>query len=308
MKKAAFLALVLVFGATAAFAHFPEGVTYFAAQFPDANVPAIDGNLDDWVPLSGTAYEITTEMMYEQLAGMGLAGTGVDLSDAAIWLAVGWNEASNMLYVGTQMYDNVHMVLRPTGEPSLMWQQDDLEIMIDIDHSGGQYAGLADLTPEESKRQVGAQATQYCMAYPNADGINAHSFMAATWDLEPPYWEHVFDFQGTNLGPGTVTYEIAMTPWVDLNWMGADQGIIGDLTEGEIIGMQFSYGDFDDPENPTQYHAFWTVSGQDQTFMFADRFGDFMLAPVDDTIDWEKTGPLAVESNTWGRIKASFNK
>jgi hypothetical protein len=308
MKKGAFLALVLIFASTAAFAHFPEGVTYFIAQFPDANVPVIDASLDDWVPLSGTAYEITTEMLYEQLAGMGLAGTGVDLSDAAIWMATGWNEAANKLYVGAQMYDNLHMVLRPTGEPTLMWQQDDLEFMTDADHSGGQYAGFADLTPEESKRQVGSQAQQYAYAYPNADGINAISFMAATWDVEPPYQEVAFDFQGTNLGPGTVIYEISATLWQDCNWMGPDQSVEADLTEGEIVGLQFSFGDFDDPENPTQYHAFWTVSGQDATFKQAERFADFMLAPIDETIDWEKTGPLAVESNTCGRIKASFNK
>jgi hypothetical protein len=306
MKKAAFLALVLVFGATAAFAHFPEGYTYFAVQFPDENVPTVDGSLEeDWAPLP-EAYRITTEMMYEQLAGMGLGGTGVDLSDFAILLMVGWNETANMLYVGAQTYDNLHMVLRPTGEPSLMWQQDDLEIMIDIDHSGGQFAGFADLTPEESKRQVGAQATQFCYGYPNADGINGHCFMSATWALDPPYQELQFDFQGTNLGPGTTIYEHAIWPWLDLHWMGPDLGQTADLTEGDIVGLQFSFGDFDDPENPSQYHAFWTVSGQDETFKRAERFSDFMLAPIDDTIDWTKTGPLAVEQSTWGRIKASF--
>jgi hypothetical protein len=307
MKKGAFLALVLIFASTAAFAHFPEGVTYFAVQFPDDSVPALDGDLSEWAPLQGTAYEITTEMLYEQLAGMGLAGTGVDLSDAAIWLAVGWNEAANKMYVGAQMYDNLHMVLRPTGEPSLMWQQDDLEIMTDFDHSGGAYTGFADLTPEESKRQVGAQAQQYAYAYPNADGINSYTFSSALWDSEPPYNIAGLDYKGANLGPGTSFYEVGLTVWQDRNWLGPDQSIEGDLTEGEIIGMQFSFGDFDDPENPTQYHAFWTVSGQDGTFQFAERFADFMLAPMDDTIDWA-AAPQAVESNTWGRIKASFTK
>lgn len=304
MKKAAFLTLVLIFGATAAFAHFPEGVTYFAVQFPDANVPTIDGSLDDWAPVP-EAYRITTEMMYEQLAGMGIGGTGVDLSDMAILLMVGWNENANKLYVGAQTYDNVHMVLRPTGQPTSMWQQDDLEVMTDFDHSGGQYAGFSDLTPEESKRQVGAQAQQYAYAYPNADGINEVSFMAATWDVEAPYQEQGYNFEGTNLGPGTTTYEIALTVWQDCNWMGPDQSIEGDLTEGQILGLQFSFGDFDDPENPTQYHAFWTVSGQDETFKRAERFADFLLAPIDDSIDWSVA--QAVESNTWGRIKASFH-
>lgn len=260
----------------------------------------IDGNLDDWAVVPD-AYRIVTEDMYEQLAGMGKAGTGVDLSDMTILLMTGWNEGTNMLYTGAQTFDNVHMCLRPTGDPSLMWRQDDLEIMIDIDHSGGQYAGFADLTEEEKKRQTGAQATQYCIAYPNADGINIYSFWAGTWDTEPPYFYSGFDYVGEDLGEGTTTYEHAYTPWVDLHWMGPDQSIVGDLEEGQIIGLQYSFGDFDDPETPNQYHAFWTVSGQDGTFKYAERFADFMLAPLEK----DCTG-VAVEANTWGRIKANL--
>ena len=304
MKKAVFLALVLVFGATAAFAHFPEGVTYFAVQFPDENVPTIDGNLDDWAPVPA-AYRVTTEMLYEQLAGMGLAGTGVDLADMTILLIVGWNESANKVYFGAKTYDDLHMALRPTGASNLMWRNDCLEVMIDLDHSGGFYKGFADLTEEETKRENGRQAQKYNYAYPCADGIHSFGGHAATWDVEPPYEEAAFHFEGTELGPGTTTYEIARIPWQDLHWMGPDQSLVGDLTEGEIMGLQFAFGDFDDPEDPTQYHAYWTVSGQDETFKRAERFSDFLLSPIDASIDWTA---MAVEPNTWGRIKASFTK
>ena len=157
MKKAVFLALVFVFGATATFAHFPEGVTYFAVQFPDENVPVIDGNLDDWAPIP-EAYRITTEMLYEQLAGMGAAGTGVDLSDLAVECMVGWNETTNKVYVAVQRYDNVRIVLRPSGDPSLMWNQDNMELMTDVAHTGAQFSGLQGLTPEEDKRTRGSMA------------------------------------------------------------------------------------------------------------------------------------------------------
>jgi len=287
MKRIILPCLLVLFAMTVAChvasAHFPEGVTYLAVQFPDSHIPTIDGDLSDW-DLVPDAYRIVTEDMYEQLAGMGKAGTGVDLSDMTILLMVGWNESTNLLYTGAQTFDNVHMVLRPAGDPSLMWQQDDLEIMIDIDHSGGLYAGFSGLTEEENKRQVGAQATQICVAYPNADGINSHVFMAATWAGDPPYSLEGYNYEGEDLGEGTTTYELAIVPWVDLNWMGPDQGIVGDLEEGQIVGLQYSFGDFDDPETPTQYHAFWTVSGQDETFKRAERFADFLLTSMDYTI------------------------
>ena len=281
-------------------AHLPEGVTYLAIQFPDSHIPTIDGDLSDWdfVP---NAYRIVTEDMYEQLAGMGKGGTGVDLEDMTILVMTGWNEGTNMLYTGAQTFDNVHMVLRPTGDPSLMWQQDVMEVMIDIDHSGGLFAGFEGLTEEELKRQVGAQGTQFCMAYPNADGINIHCYMAATWATDPPYFYTGFDYVGEDLGEGTTTYEMAYTPWVDLNWMGPDQGIVGDLEEGQIIGMGIAFGDYDDPETPTEYHAYWAISGQGETFKRAERLGDFMLAPLEK----ECTG-VAVDANTWGRIKANL--
>jgi len=304
MKRRAFLSLALVLSATVVFAHFPEGVTYFAVQFPDEYVPTIDGSLDDWSFLS-PPYRITTEWLYEHF-GMGISGTGVDLKDFAVELMVGWNEATNKLYVGARTYDDVHLVMRATGEPELMWRQDNLQVMIDIDHSGGQYRFFSDLTSEEIKRQSGAQATLYAYAYPNADGINAVNLSnAATWDVEDPYQKQGFDFEGTNLGPGTTTYEIALTPWVDLHWMGPDQSIEGDLTERQIVGLQFEFGDFDELDNPTKpkYHAIWTVSGEMEAWIYAHQFADFMLSPMDPSIEWKTVG---VENSTWGRIKASF--
>ena len=173
--------------ATVASAHFPEGVTYFAFQFPDDRIPMIDGDLRDW-EIVPKAYRITTEIMYEQLAGLGLTGHSglwLDLSDFAVTLMVGWNEATNKLYAAAQTYDNIHIVLRPQGEPSLMWRQDDFEVMIDADHSGGQYMGLEQCWDAEAARRAnGAQAQQYIFAFPQADGITGTNLSsAATWDV-----------------------------------------------------------------------------------------------------------------------------
>lgn len=303
MRAAVLLGMALLLAVASVSAQ--EDLLYFVVQFPDENVPIIDGNLDEWEVLRGMpGYEIITEDLYEHKAGMGIAGAGVDPADFTAWLLVGWNERTNKLYVGCRTYDNVHVVTSASdadllSDPTLMRLQDDFEIMIDIDDSGGQYWGFEGLTEEELKRRSGAQATGYAYAYPSQDGVHAVSFNAATWDVGVPYQEYAFDSDA-----GTTTYEIMLTPWMDFHWMGPEESIEGDLTQGEIIGLEFSYGDFDDPENPTKYHAFWTVSGQEETFTFADRFADFLLTPLDETIPWE---PIhAVEENTWGRIKASF--
>jgi len=69
-----------------------------------------------------------------------------------------------------------------------MWQQDDFEVMIDADHSGGQYAGIESLSSEEGKRINGVRAQQYAFAFPQADGVTgANLSSAATWDMEPSY-------------------------------------------------------------------------------------------------------------------------
>jgi len=85
--------------------------------------------------------------------------------------------------------------------------------------------------------------------------------------------------------------------WDEMIYCGPDQSA-DKFEEDEVIGLLFSYGDFDDPESPKQYHAYWTVNHQDLTFKFAERLCDFLVAPLE-------VEP-AVEANTWDRIKASF--
>lgn len=85
--------------------------------------------------------------------------------------------------------------------------------------------------------------------------------------------------------------------WDEMIYYGPDQSA-DKFEEDEVVGLLFSYGDFDDPESPKQYHAYWTVNHQDLTFKFAERLCDFLVAPLE-------VEP-AVEANTWDRIKASF--
>ena len=300
MKRVVLAAALVMAVSGLALAHYPEGVIYPCFQFPDYLVPKIDGDLSDWdvVP---EAYKIPVDLMGERLAGM----TAPDYNDFNCWVAFGYNKTDGYLYVASWRYDNVVVVDRPSGDPSLIWQQDDFEVMIDADHSGGQYCcWSAEEMPDEEERKLNGerQAQQYGFGYPQADNIYAMVFNTPnTWVWKPPYTECAFTFDGAIHEAGTTTYEIRLIPWQELIYYGPDQSTQYKFKEGDIMGFQVSYGDFDDPSNPTQYHAFWTVSNQDATFKFAERFCDMLIAPLEPNLP-----PPAVEAQTWGRIKASF--
>jgi hypothetical protein len=304
MKKlliiVALFALVFAFTSTT-FAHFPEGVVYLAYNFAKA-APVIDGQDNDWAVV-GAAYTFNTEDLYETLHDppMGKNGSGVDLADLTVQGKMGWRAANNSLYFFTKTYDNIHMITRPSGDISLMWRQDGIEIMVDADHSGGQYNGwAAPLDADQIKRLTGAQAQQNLFAYPNADGINQSAMVSATWYGAPgaPDYETGFSFTGTMMAEGTTTYEVRIGPaYDDLNWAGRDQSVAHTFKQDEITGFGWAWPDFDDPNNVGTYHAYWNITGTSATYMSAERLADVLLAPPE----------TAVTPSTWGRIKASFN-
>jgi hypothetical protein len=46
-----------IFGSVAfASAHFPPGELLFAVQFPDANIPVVDGNIAEWSVIPQVPY------------------------------------------------------------------------------------------------------------------------------------------------------------------------------------------------------------------------------------------------------------
>ena len=126
------LTLVVVAGTPAARAHLPSGITIEAFQFPDGLTPVVDGDLTDW-PLVGPG--LTLADFTDLVAGS--PADPLDL-EAEVW--VGWNDSDNRLYVAARVRDDIHQVDRPEGSAARIFQDDDLEIFLDPDHSGGQYA------------------------------------------------------------------------------------------------------------------------------------------------------------------------
>jgi hypothetical protein len=294
MRKTVF-AVMMVFGvallfAGAALAHFPVGVTYFAFQFPDALVPTFDGDLSDWGVVD-ESFRIPTEALKETQE----AGKTVDLRDFASLIMFGWNASENKFYIGIETFDDKHIIRE--GDPGL----DRVEVMVDADHSGGQFKGFSKdaLGEEQWNLQEGGQAQQFGFSYPPA---NIHNWGGgpdgAQWVLQPPHARIGLDFEGVQPdGEGTNTYEIAMTLWDYVHYQGPDQSQEHSLQEGETIGLEVDILDPDQTEN--MFENMWRTSGQGGTFMQGDNLSDVFLSPITVT---------AVEPTSWGRIKSSFTQ
>jgi len=104
-------------------------------------------------------------------------------------------------------------------------------------------------------------------------------------------------------GGSITSYECALIAFDELDWMGLDQSRIHNLEQGEVIGANLGFGDRD--LDPKYIDGFWSLSPKKRTSVFAERFTDFLLAPVEEGIF---KGSTVVESVTWGRIKHSFLK
>jgi len=274
-------------------AHVPSGITIEAFQFPDGLTPVVDGHLADW-----------------QLVGPGLtladftdlvAGSPADLLDLEAEVWVGWNDSDNRLYVAAQVRDDIHQVDRPEGSAARIFQDDDLEIFLDPDHSGGQYADFSDLSLEEQLAVNGTEASHFVLAGPHSDGISLVNFSAADWySLEQgPHSEAAVRFVGVPGGAGTVTYEFSVTPFDLVNVTADFLSRPHDLRDGEVLGFNLELSDYD--ARSEVFDAKWSLSGGQNAFRLSERFADLRLAGLE-----ARFWPTAVTSNSWARIKASF--
>lgn len=293
-----FLGLVLwitVGSAKPALGHYPEGVAYRAFQFPDHLVPAIDGDLRDWEVVDDS-YVVLTDQFHDLISPEVEAS---DSDDFAVRLMVGWNKAGNRLYIAAQVRDDIHQIDRPAGSATVLFQDDAMELFIDADHSGEQFANFTELSHEEQRRRNGTKANHFVLAGPPPDEDFFVNFSAAAWYALPdgPYTGAAVEFIGVLGGEGVTSYEVMLVPFdrVDINAVFQSEEHI--LQENEILGFNVEFNDFD--VHSELFDAKWSLSGQHNSYRFSDRFTDLILMPLEGTF-------TAVEPRSWGRLKASL--
>ena len=264
-----------------------------AFQFSDHLTPVVDGDLSDW-EIVDSDFCASTDQFTDLVSG-----AVPDLSDFRTTLCVGWNDATNQLYICAVVGDDVHQIDRPEGTPpALIFQDDDLEIFLDADHSGGQFADFSELSEAEQLRLNGTEANHFILsgpAPPNGDFFV--NFSAAGWYSEP-------DGEFTKaavvvMRPGVVAYELALTPFDRIDVGASFLSVEHDLREGEVLGFNAEFNDFD--THSELYDAKWSLSGGQNAFRLSERFGDLELVGLNNPV-----AETAIVGRSWGQIKASI--
>jgi hypothetical protein len=285
------LGLAVVLAATAAGSHLPDGQEISAFRFPEGSDPEVDGLLADWA-LVGPATLRTEDFI--DLVG----GSAVDPEDLEILVWVGWSPHTNRLYIAAQVRDDNHQVDRPEGTAATrIFQDDDLEVFVDGDHSGGQYADFSDLSDSEQLRRNGAQASHFVLAGPHDDGDFFVNYSAAAWYSEPDgaYTRAALAIEGATGGPAVVRYELSLAIFDEIDMTADFLSRRRRLAENDVIGFNLEFSDYDG--HSELLDAKWSLSGGHNAFRLAERFSDLRLEPPVST---------RVQPSTWGRIKSTF--
>ena len=292
---------ILVALGTAAQGHV-GGFVYPIYEIPQHRLPDLyDGSLNDWEDLLPGASLDFLDFGSNEIVG----GSHVDPNDLAFRVFLGWSDAEQRIYVGAERYDDIYINTYDGGGLREVWRHDGLEIMIDGDHSGGQYASFSGKVygEEELKHLLNAQAQRYyILAESPEDRLIWSDNMFQEWPMSPPWT----DVGGSEKGeaPSLTTIELAVTPWDDLHWKGPEYSTPSRLLAGTYIGFQIAIADFD--TEPGEYSGWFTIAAEAPVFFDAATFVDGLLLPYADGAWHEPASVSAVRPDSWGRMKASF--
>jgi len=301
MKKTLALLLVVAFAGVVG----AQQAVYPIYEIATQDLPDLfDNSLQDWEDvLPGTS------LTQDDFAPLAVAdGAGINTADLAYVVYMAWNSADQRIYFALQRVDDVYVNTYEGGAPQNMWMHDGFELMLDGDHSGGDYNGFSvDVYgADQAKLLTGYQAQQYLGIPESPDGkILGNNTAASGWVSLPPW----ADGSGYSFGtaPTTSILETYWTPFDALDWHGPEYSTRSTLAANKVIGFQVSIMDWDytDTDRRMTYHAFHTLSGLANTWRMADNFVGGELVPCTGG-DCGAPPVTAVASESWGRVKAAL--
>ena len=303
MKKIIIIATVLglvLASFTPSSAHQRTDRNWAAVQVP-IDVDGIrdvvmDGDLGDWdnVP---SVFWVTQDDLVEVVTG---TQGDPDPGNLAERIIVGWNPETNLVYVMEERFDDLwYGTIADTN--------DKLELVLDADHSGGQFQGVEsiDLDPE---RWAGAEAQDWQQSLHQEAQL--WLWGGGVWASVEPYAGIRWNVEGEAGGPATLFQESWFTTFDDLpaSSTGPDDPDlkIHDLEEGQVMGVGMAIQD-DDNGPGNSYNGYWVSTGDINMYFHADSLVDYVLLGFDAN-NWVSDSDTAVEEDSWARIKAGFSK
>ena len=277
-----------------------------------------DGSVDEWYDLLGEP--VLTLLDFK--APYSKLGPDPSNLDFRIWMA--WHDDPDRLYLAfassDDEYKNTHEY--NSDGSAEMSSHDSITLGIDGDHSGGGGGGNNISREEWATIWGGTQLYDAIAGTVSGPTLDESSFVIAAgdirgannsagkilaaefpWSVLPPYGDAGGVFAGER--PTVSVIELYVSPYD--RWEGWDslpeQTVFSDLAAGKVIGFAFIVFDRDEDES-----EIWTPEGiqtedpeTDIGFLRADLFLDGLLLPAEPEAS-------AVESVSWGRIKAALKK
>ncbi|MCY3760490.1 MAG: hypothetical protein OXH50_04515 [Gemmatimonadetes bacterium] len=258
-----------------------------------------DGSIDEWYEVG----EPSMTLLDFKAWGGDLPHDPSNL-DFRVWLA--WQDEPDRVYAAFIIADDVFRNHNYT-EGSWPFAYDSIVFQIDADHRGGQGEGQWYSPSREQLMEVHGDAQRYSAVARTAsgpildDGTWWEGEGGKSWRVYPPYGDAGGVAAGEN--PTISVIELYVTPfdeWGD----NVEETLFSDLSAHQIVG--FSVEVIEQEEDPSECgcsgFSWYPAEMEGQVWLdlldsMADLYVDGLLLPPQDT---------AVESMTWGRIKASL--
>ena len=262
-----------------------------------------DASVDDWVEAVGeptlTPLDFDLRSSYTQV-------TSYDPSnlDFRIWL--GWSRDGKIHFAGQFADDAYYNEYDPDYYLSFSFY-DSISLMVDGDHSGGEYDFPSRHEELEGPLETNMQAQWYeaisrAAGDPLVDLPGTTGEVEERWMVEPPFSRG----GGSVLGekPTFWHIEFYVTCFDRLSHLSPEDSDVSQLTEGRIIGFDIWVVDFDDDSGLNALYHMDRPDGAEPEWpewFDASNFVDGLLLGPGGV-----PGDSAVQSVSWGRIKASL--
>ena len=287
-----------------------------------ARLDLVDGDVEDWVDAVGPPTLAPIDFLLAKNSdASGLLDISYDQLDPSsldfrIWM--GWTR-NGQIHVAGQFVDDVYVnEYEPLDFPkrdryrNVVNSFDSISLLVDGDHTGGQYyfAASHGELEEELKKNRQAQEYEAIASVPNgpmisllgttagAIGFDELELEELNWMVQPPFARGDGGVYGEN--PTVWVSEFFVTCFDRLHHLNPEESVVSQFEERRIIGFDLYIRDYDvEPRGP---RAFYYLVGPDWVdWSQADHFADGLLLGPDDDF-----GDSAVQSTSWARIKASL--
>lgn len=278
----------------------PE-VTFPIFQFPQDQMPRVDGDVSDWA-IVPEAYVARGDQLVDDSGKK----SQMDPEDLEVSVKVGWVKGMNRLYFLYEASDNFWHF----SDPGL--RGDMFEIVVDGDLSGGP---LIDQTHRDVWREEhvgdrmaggvdtrldahdlhwathGVHAQNYHIFTPARDKEWAMAWSSASWINRFPWSNAAYAYDFESGEGGKLVLEFWVTLFDYASPEGPERAAQSILEEDALIGLSWAVIDSDNAENRSR--SFWNLSREHTMYGNANYLCAFRLMPLEERFrrnleaDWD---------------------